>query len=202
MKERAKSSNTPYLIWVHGEYITEPPKRPVDGALRPKGHYIDKGGYPGANVYEIDKATLCRQTVAVDRLGKEIYTQDYLLYEIEEEIGYFVVEDIETVIDIVYGEILPLKQLQAEDIKVIGNVIDTPDFTEGIAYYAEHEIEIPYVPLLNVQISAYPYMKLKCMRCGKTMLSCWYMARHKECGGFFETGFTTKVYREKEKTLA
>ena len=51
MRAKAKSSSTPYPIWVEGEYITEPPIRPSDGAVRPAGHYIDKGGYPGANVY-------------------------------------------------------------------------------------------------------------------------------------------------------
>lgn len=51
MRAKAKSSSTPYPIWVEGEYITEPPIRPSDGAIRPAGHYIDKGGYPGANVY-------------------------------------------------------------------------------------------------------------------------------------------------------
>lgn len=51
MRAKAKSSSTPYPIWIEGEYITEPPIRPKDGAVRPAGHYIDKGGYPGANVY-------------------------------------------------------------------------------------------------------------------------------------------------------
>lgn len=91
MKVKAKSSSTPYPIWIEGEYITEPPIRPSDGAVRPAGHYIDKGGYPGANVYEIDINTLCRQTDAADRYGKPIYEQDILLYETAEEIGYFIV---------------------------------------------------------------------------------------------------------------
>lgn len=64
MRAKAKSSSTPYPIWVEGEYITEPPIRPSDGAVRPAGHYIDKGGYPGANVYEVDINTMCRQTFA------------------------------------------------------------------------------------------------------------------------------------------
>lgn len=70
MRAKAKSSSTPYPIWVEGEYITEPPIRPSDGAVRPAGHYIDKGGYPGANVYEVDINTMCRQTDAADRFGK------------------------------------------------------------------------------------------------------------------------------------
>ena len=70
MKARAKSSNTPYPIWIHGEYVTNPPIRPSDGAERPEGHYIDKGGYPGANVYAINFDTFCRQTAAVDKNGR------------------------------------------------------------------------------------------------------------------------------------
>ena len=58
MRAKAKSSSTPYPIWVEGEYITEPPIRPSDGAIRPAGHYIDKGGYPGANVYTIKGPTV------------------------------------------------------------------------------------------------------------------------------------------------
>ena len=96
MSAKAKSSSTPYPIWVEGEYITEPPIRPSDGAIRPAGHYIDKGGYPGANVYEVDINTMCRQTDAADRFGKPIYEQDILLYETAEEIGYFIVQDLET----------------------------------------------------------------------------------------------------------
>lgn len=94
MRAKAKSSSTPYPIWVEGEYITEPPIRPSDGAVRPAGHYIDKGGYPGANVYEVDINTMCRQTDAADRFGKPIYEQDILLYETAEEIGYFIVQDL------------------------------------------------------------------------------------------------------------
>ena len=92
MRAKAKSSSTPYPIWVEGEYITEPPIRPSDGAIRPAGHYIDKGGYPGANVYEVDINTMCRQTDAADRFGKPIYEQDILLYETAEEIGYFIAD--------------------------------------------------------------------------------------------------------------
>lgn len=77
MRAKAKSSKTPYPIWVEGEYITKPPVRPKDGAIRPEGHYIDKGGYPGANVYEIDTDTFCRDTGAPirgnARFMKEIY---------------------------------------------------------------------------------------------------------------------------------
>ena len=100
MRAKAKSSSTPYPIWVEGEYITEPPIRPSDGAVRPAGHYIDKGGYPGANVYEVDINTMCRQTDAADRFGKPIYEQDILLYETAEEIGYFIVQDLRQISNI------------------------------------------------------------------------------------------------------
>lgn len=104
MRAKAKSSSTPYPIWVEGEYITEPPIRPSDGAVRPAGHYIDKGGYPGANVW----------------------------------------------------------------------------------------------------VTALPYFKLKCLKCGQISLSCAYMAKHKGCGGYYTVDFATKIYREraKEKELA
>lgn len=202
MKVRAKSSNTPYPIWVKGEYITNPPKRPCDGAMRPEGHYIDKGGYPGANVYSIDIDTLCRPTKTIDRLNAVVYENDILLYETEEEIGYFIVEDTDTVVDIINGEILEIQQLKTEDIKIIGNLIDNQEFIEGMQYHAENGLEIPYLPLLDVQVTALPYFKFECQKCHKKMLSCKYIARHKECGGFLTAGFATKIYRDKEKVLA
>ena len=121
VRAKAKSSSTPYPIWVEGEYITEPPIRPSDGAVRPAGHYIDKGGYPGANVYEVDINTMCRQTDAADRFGKPIYEQDILLYETAEEIGYFIVQDLETTVDIVNGEIIEVGDLDTENIKNMMN---------------------------------------------------------------------------------
>lgn len=137
MRAKAKSSSTPYPIWIEGEYITEPPIRPSDGAVRPVGHYIDEGGYPGANVYEIDINTLCRQTDAADRYGKPIYEQDILLYETAEEIGYFIVEDLNTTVDIVNGEIIEVGNLDTENIKNIGSMVDYSDFVEGIRYHAD-----------------------------------------------------------------
>lgn len=120
MRAKAKSSSTPYPIWIEGEYITEPPIRPKDGAVRPAGHYIDKGGYPGAR------------------------------------------------------------------------------------YHADNGLEIPYIPCLDVQVTALPYFKLKCLKCGQISLSCSYMAKHKGCGGYYTVDFATKIYREraKEKELA
>lgn len=204
MRAKAKSSSTPYPIWVEGEYITEPPIRPSDGAVRPAGHYIDKGGYPGANVYEVDINTMCRQTDAADRFGKPIYEQDILLYETAEEIGYFIVQDMETTVDIVNGEIIEVGDLDTENIKNIGSMVDYSDFVEGIRYHADNGLEIPYIPCLDVQVTALPYFKLKCLKCGQISLSCAYMAKHKGCGGYYTVDFATKIYREraKEKELA
>lgn len=141
MKARAKSSSTPYPVWVQGEYITQPQIRPVDGAKRPAGHYIDRGGYPGANVYEVSIETLCMDIGAVDHRKCEIYESDILLYETGQETGYFIIQDTETAVDIINGEISDIKELQAEDIKVIGNIIDFPDFVEGIRYCVDTERE-------------------------------------------------------------
>lgn len=200
MRAKAKSSSTPYPIWVEGEYITDPPIRPLDGAKRPVGDYIDKGGYPGANVYEVSKETLCSSTGKQDRLKKEIFDKDILLYETADTFAYYLLQDGQA-IDIAYGEILELGGLQTEDIKVIGNLIDYPDFTEGISHYAESG-EIPYIPCLDAQTTAYPYLKMTCEKCGKTLLSCSWMAKHKDCGGYLKTDFATKIYREKQKALA
>lgn len=180
MRAKAKSSSTPYPIWVEGEYITEPPIRPSDGAVRPAGHYIDKGGYPGANVYEVDINTMCRQTDAADRFGKQ------------------------TTVDIVNGEIIEVGDLDTENIKNIGSMVDYSDFVEGIRYHADNGLEIPYIPCLDVQVTALPYFKLKCLKCGQISLSCAYMAKHKGCGGYYTVDFATKIYREraKEKELA
>lgn len=205
MKARAKSSDTHYPIWVQGEYITEPPVRPMDGARRPIGNYIDKGGYPGANVYEINMETICRDTGAVDRRGCGIFENDILLYETDQEIGYFVVQDTETAVDIMSGELLGIAGLQAGDIKVIGNILDFPDFVDGMRHCADAEGRMPYLPALDVQITPYPYLKLTCLKCRHTMFSCIYMARHKGCGGYLAADFATKVYRkgeQKEKAFA
>lgn len=204
MKAKAKTSRTTYPIWVCGEYITKPPVRPSDGAVRPEGHYLDTGGYPGANCYEITEETFCRSTGKLDRLGKEMFERDILLYETEQEIGYFLIWDTETAVDVIWGEMLKLRDLQAEDIKVIGNEVDFPDFKEGMDYFTENGIEIPYLPALSVQESAYPYLKMTCLKCGHTFLSCDYMARHKNCGGHLITDFATKVkkYRKTEKEQA
>lgn len=76
----------------------------------------------------IDINTMCRQTDAADRFRKPIYEQDILLYETAEEIGYFIVQDLETTVDIVNGEIIEVGDLDTENIKNIGNMVDYSDF--------------------------------------------------------------------------
>lgn len=205
MKARAKSSNTPCPIWVQGEYTTEPPVRPSDGAKRPAGHYIDKGGRPGANVYEISMETLCRDTGAADCRKHGIFENDILLYETEQETGYFIIQDTETAVDIISGEILGITDLPAADIKVIGSMIDFPDFVESIRYCADNGLDIPYLPALSTVNTPLPFFKMTCMKCGYSVLSCAFMARHKECGGYFTVDFATELCRkgeQKEKASA
>ena len=120
------------------------------------------------------------------------------------EIGYFIVQDLETTVDIVNGEIIEVGDLDTENIKNIGSMVDYSDFVEGIRYHADNGLDIPYIPCLNAQVTALPYFKLKCLKCGQISLSCSYMAKHKGCGGYYTIDFATKIYRErtKEKELA
>lgn len=199
MKARAKSCNTSYPVWVQGDYITEPPIRPMDGAKRPVGHYIDKGGYPGANVYEISIETLCRDTGATDRQKCGIFESDILLYETEQEISYFIIQDTETAVDIINGEILGIKELKAQDIKIIGNMIDFPDFVEGMRRCVDMGRDIPYLPVLDEMKTSYPFLKMMCLKCGHVTLGCRYTAKHENCGGYFTVDFATGIYRKGEE---
>ena len=136
--------------------------------------------------------------------GSRIYTQDILLNEAEDEIGYFVVEDEETAVDVVWGEIVALGRLRAGDISIVGNTVDYPDFIEGMRYHVENGLNVPYLPSLNVMATPLPFLKMTCLKCGYVTLGCCYVARHKDCGGFFTMDFATKIYRkgEKEKAFA
>lgn len=150
-------------------------------------------------MYEIDINTMCRQTDAADRFGKPIYEQDILLYETAEEIGYFIVQDLEITVDIVNGEIIEVGDLDTENIKNIGSMVDYSDFVEGIRYHADNGIDIPYIPCLDVQVTALPYFKLKCLKCGQISLSCSYMAKHKGCGGILHGRFCNQDLQGKDK---
>lgn len=202
MKAKGKSSATPCPIWIEGEYITDPPVRPKDGVKRPQGHYIDKGGYPGANVYEVDIKTVCRATGATDRVNKEIYEKDVLLLETPEDIAYLIVQDREQAVDIINGECVEVQQLRREEIKVIGNEMDAEGFVDSIIYHVENYGETPYIPFLNVQLSGMPYFMIRCEKCNTKTLACKYMGKCSKCGGYTRVGYATKTYRAKEKALA
>ncbi len=195
MKARAKTINTPCPVWVYGEYTNIPP--PHNGKVRPWGYYIDRGGYPGANVYEIDIATLCRHTGIADRAGKDIYSHDILLYEKAEEISYIMLLDETQAVDIVTGEIMEIKDLTREDIKVTGNLFDNPGFIPGIRHIAEEGLDMPYLPELNVTSTGLPFLKLTCLECGYATFASRYMLACSKCGGYYMPGYATEISREK-----
>ncbi len=197
IKARAKNINTPCPVWIYGEYTNMPPPDPHNGKARPRGYYIDKGGYPGANIYEIDIATLCRHTGITDRAGKDIYIHDILLYEETEGISYLIVLDEVQAMDIVTGEAMEVKDLSREDMKVTGNLFDNPGFIHGIRHIAEEGLEMPYLPELNVVSTALPFLKLTCLECGHVTLASRYMPVCKECGGYYMPGYATEISREK-----
>ena len=191
VKARGKSIDTIYPLWIYGEYMTEPPKRPKDGVVRPKGHYIDKGGYPGANVYEIDMDTFGQDTGSTDKQGKSIFEKDILIWENEEEITYFIIEDSQA-IDVVSGEILKLQRLEKECIKVIGNIVDAKGFVENMQHHFKNQKPLPYIVCMDVQLSCLPYLRLQCEQCKKENYYCSYVSRCPDCGGFTTIGITKK----------
>ncbi len=195
MKARAKTINTPCPVWVYGEYTNIPP--PHNGKARPYGYYIEKGGCPGADVYEIDIATLCRYTGITDHSGKDIYSHDILLYEKAEEISYIMLLDETQAVDIVTGEIMEIKDLTREDIKVTGNLFDNPGFIPGIRHIAEEGLDMPYLPELNVTSTGLPFLKLTCLECGYATFASRYMLACSKCGGYYLPGYATEISREK-----
>lgn len=197
MKAKAKTINTPCPVWIYGEYTNIPPQCPHNGKIRPRGYYIDKGGYPGANVYEIDIATLCRHTGVTDRAGKDIYTNDILLYEKAEEISYLMVLDGIQAADIVTGEITEIKDLSRKEIKITGSLFDNPGFIPGIRHIAEEGLDMPYLPELNVTATGFPFLKLVCLGCGYVTLASRYMLACSKCGGYYLPGYATEISREK-----
>lgn len=199
IKARAKSSGTPHPVWVEGRYVTDPPRRPSGGEERPTGHYIDRGGCPGADVYEVSMETLCRGTGAADRNKCSIYENDILLYDAGEETGYLIVYDTENAVDIISGEVTGISRLHAHDIKVIGSMIDFPDFADGIRYCAGTGMGMPYLPALNVMGTPYPFFKMTCLKCGHTTYSCIYTARHRGCGGYMAADYAAEVCRKGEQ---
>lgn len=196
MQARAKSTNTPYPIWVYGEYITDPPPRPADNIPRPTGHYIDKGGYPGANIYRIDITTLCPCTGIEDQTATPVYARDILLQGTREGYTYMVMTDARMAEDLLTGEAITKEEI-TEDIRVIGNTIDHPDFAEGLAYYATHDIPLPYIPALSMQGHSIPYFLYTCTVCKVRTIGARYRFRCPTCGGLVLLGYTTDIKREK-----
>lgn len=201
MKARAKTDSR-HPVWIYGEYVTESPSCPADGRARKTGHYIDKGGYPGANVYEIKPESLCMDTGMTDSRKCGVFEKDFLLFETDGEISYLMIWDRKTAADIITGEISSVRELPRQNIRIIGNSIDFPDFTDGIRGCMENGAEIPYLPSLNVMGTDLPFMKLTCLKCGHVTLSCSYTAVHGECGGYFSAGFATGVCRNRKEKKA
>ena len=108
-------------------------------------------------------------------------------------------QDLETTVDIVNGEIIEVGDLDTENIKNIGSMVDYSDFVEGIRYHADNGLEIPYIPCLDVQVTALPYFKLKCLKCGQISLSCSYMAKHKGCGGYYTVDLQPRFTGKEQK---
>lgn len=197
MKARAKSINTPCPVWIYGEYTNMPLPYPHNGEARSWGYYIDEGGYPGANVYEVEISTLCRHTGITDRAGKDIYGLDILLYEKAGEISYLMLLDETQATDIVTGEVAEIKDLPSEGIKVTGNLFDNRGFIHGIRHIAEEGLDMPYLPELNVMFTGLPFLKLTCLECGYVTLASCYIMSCRKCGGYYMPGYATEISREK-----
>lgn len=191
MRARAKSTSMPYPIWVQGKYLTGPS---INGLKYPTRHYINTGGYLDSDVCEIDIDTLCQYTGISDRNKCMVFENDILLHEVNQTISYFIIQSKKAAVDIINGEILEVKKLSINEIKVIGNTIDFPDFTEGIRHFVDTGRKIPYLPVLDVLETSYPFFKLTCFKCRCVFLSCKYMAKHKKCGEYLEIDFASEVH--------
>ncbi len=208
MRCRAKTEvgkGAPFSIWVEGDYITEPARRPGSSEDRPKGHYIDKGGYPGANVYAIDIKTLCRDSGTEDLAGRPVFENDFVRFIHLDQAGKVVHSYCVAVlgnggeldlVDFMTGEIMD--QAQENRMKVIGNVFDNDSFMEDIkrAYEDSGDGSMPYIPVINVQSGDYPYWKLKCRKCGRLAFGIIYTTKCKDCGGFVDCTLTTEIKKE------
>ncbi|MEY8518268.1 hypothetical protein AALC25_15470 [Lachnospiraceae bacterium 29-84] len=208
MKYRAKTKageGHPYPIWVEGRYTTGPAPRPGSREGRPEGHYIDKGGYPGADVYEIDIKTLCRGSGMEDLAGRTVFEDDFVRYahlsqEGEVIYSYFVAV-IGTgggleIVDFMTGEVIC--QPGGDRLEVIGNVFDNASFMEdmGRAYEASGRRFMPYIPVINVQHGDYPYWRLECRECGRKAFGAVFTTRCNGCGGFMDCALATEIKKE------
>ena len=207
MRYRAKtelSRTSPHPIWVEGRYITDPPPRPGSREKRPKGHYIDKGGYPGANVYAININTLCRESRTKDLTGASVFENDFVRFsELDKSGGVIysycvVVVDSSgelEIVDILTGEIR--RRSGKFRLKVIGNVFDHDSFIEDMERACEDSGgSLPYIPVINVQFGDYPYWKLKCRRCGRVGHRLVFTPRCRACNGFVECTLASEIQNE------
>ena len=206
MRYRGKASEKyPYPIWVMGEYIQEPPPRPCDGARRPKGNYIDNGGYPGANIYEVSPETLCRESGSRDLTGKPIFENDIVRLDYLDPKGrvshaYCLAEfgsggKLE-IVDFLTGEIM--EPQEENRLKIIGNTIDNETFMEDINRILNEteSQELPYIPAINVQVGDFPYWRLKCRKCGYVTLGATFKTTCSNCGGFTDCTLTSECKKE------
>lgn len=207
MKYRAKikvSEGSPYPAWVEGRYITDPPTRPGSREKRPRGHYIDKGGYPGANVYAINIDTLCRESKTKDMAGRPVFEDDLVRFIHLDKSGNVIYSycvavvgssgELE-IVDILTGEIM--QQNGRFKLKVIGNVFDHGSFIDDIERVYENSGGcLPYIPAINVQYGNYPYWRLKCRRCGRVGHGVLFTTTCRECGGFVECTLATEIQKE------
>ncbi|GEM_PF-1298283 len=203
---RAKISDKyPYPIWVYGKYITEPPDRPSDGAKRPKGHYIDKGGYPGANVYEINMNTLCRDMGRTDREGKAIFENDFLRLDFPDITGiishtYGIVESNNMqgmdIVDFCTGEIINAQDIPGNILTVIGNLYDDKTFIDDMRGIFFESMEMPYIPRINVHTGDFPYWVIQCRKCGYKTLGAEFKTSCSKCEGKADCTLTSEIKKE------
>lgn len=206
MKYRGKvSEKYPYPIWVMGEFVHEPPPRPCDGARRPKGNYIDKGGYPGANVFEVLPETLCRESDSRDLTGKLIFEHDIVrvdYLDLEEQVSHaYCLAEFGSggkleIVDFITGEIMGPQV--GSRLKVIGNTIDNGTFIEDINRIQNETVssKLPYIPAINVQLGDFPYWQLKCCKCDYLALGALFKTTCPKCGGFIDCTLTSKCKKE------
>lgn len=206
MRYRGKLSDKyPCSIWVTGNYIQEPPPRPCDGVKRPKGNYIDKGGYPGANVYEVILETLCRESKVKDLTGRKIYEKDILRLDSLDtnvNISYvycqaeFGTNGQLIIVDFITGEIL--EQQEESRLKIIGNAVDNKTFLEDINRILDNSEspDLPYIPAINVQLGNIPYWLLKCRKCGYITLGAVFKTTCSKCGGFVDCTLPSEYKKE------
>lgn len=181
----------PPHIWVQGEYLTKPPVRPSDGKEREVGNYIDKGGYPGANVYEVIPESICEMIGRKDAHAKEIFTQDILLYHYtecrdRENFTYLVVVQGMNAVDILTGEQVNLENTTLESVEIIGTTVTDTDFLESIDKTVSDGEKLPYVPFITSYGANLSVWRTKCRSCSYLSLNMRYKTICPVCGGVMD----------------